>query len=54
VKIGKNLKEPFSTNPGFKQGDSLSPGHLNIEMEMIMRKAAVNTTGTFFNKSQML
>ena len=54
VKIGTNLTEPFSTKRGFRQGDSLSCDLFNIIMEMIMRKAAVNTTGTIFNKSHML
>ena len=54
VKIGKDLTEPFYTRRGLKQGDGLSCNLFNIVMEMIMRKAAVNTSGTIFNRSHML
>ena len=42
VKVGNNLSEPFSTNRGFRQGDSLSCDLFNIIMEKIISAAGLS------------
>ena len=53
VKVGNNLSEPFDTNRGFRQGDSLSCDFFNILMEKIICAAGLRDTGTIFYKSIM-
>ena len=54
VKIGKNLSDPFCTERGLRQGDTLSCDLFNILIEIIMRNAAVITDKTISSKSHML
>ena len=53
VKVGKDLSEPFNTERGFRQGDSLSSDLFNILLEKVIREAKVNRNGTLYTKQHM-
>ena len=50
VKVDGEKSEPFITK-GFRQGDGLSCDLFNICLEMIIRAANIDTTGTIYNKA---
>ena len=50
VKVGEKL-EPFITTKGFRQGDGLSCDLFNICLEMIIRAANIDATGTIYKKA---
>ena len=51
VKVDDEKSEPFITTKGFRQGDGLLCDLFNICLEMIIRVANVDTTGTIYNKA---
>ena len=51
VKVDSEKSEPFITRKGFRQDDGLSCGLFNICLEMIIRVANIDTTGTIYNKA---
>ena len=48
-KVDGAKSEPFITTKGFRQGDDLSCDLFNICLEMIIRAANIDTTGTIYN-----
>ena len=51
VKVDCENSESFITTKGFRQGDGLSSDLFNICLEMIIRAANIDTTGTIYNKA---
>ena len=45
------LADPFESRRGLRQGDGLSCALFNIALEVIVRRAAIDTKGTIFTKS---
>jgi hypothetical protein len=54
VKIQNDCSEPFETRQGLKQGDVLSTLLFNVVLEVIVRRANLQTTGTVYNKETQL
>jgi hypothetical protein len=54
VKIQNDCSESFETRQGLKQGDVLSTLLFNVVLEVIVRRANLQTTGTIFNKETQL
>jgi hypothetical protein len=55
VKIQNNYSESFETRQGLRQGDVLLSTLLfNVVLEVIVRRATLQTTGTIFNKETQL
>jgi len=55
VKVGNDVSEPFGTDRGLRQGDSLSCNLFNFVMESVLRKAGVHLSGTILsNRSVQL
>jgi hypothetical protein len=54
VKIQNDCSESFETRQGLRQGDVLSTLFLNVVLEVIVRRANLQTTGTIFNKETQL
>jgi hypothetical protein len=54
VKIHNNCSESFETQPGLRQVDVLSTLLLNVVLEVIVRRANQQTTGTIYNKETQL
>ena len=50
VKIQNNCSEYFETRQGLRQGDVLSTLLFNVVLEIIVRRAKLQTNGTIFNK----
>jgi hypothetical protein len=54
VKIQKDCSESFEIRQGLRQGDVLSTLLFNVVLEVIVRRANLQTTGTIFNKETQL
>jgi hypothetical protein len=54
VKIQNDCSESFETRQGFRQGDVLSTLLFNVMLEVIVRRANLQTTGTIYNKETRL
>jgi hypothetical protein len=54
VKIQKNYSESFETRQGLRQRDVLSTLLFNVVLEVIVRRAKLQTTGTIYNKEIQL
>jgi hypothetical protein len=54
VKIQNNCSESFETRQGLRQGDILSTLLFNVVLEVTVRRANLQTTGTIFNKETQL
>jgi hypothetical protein len=54
VKIQNDCSEPFETRQGLRQGDALSTLLFNVVLEVIVRRANLQTTGTIYNKETQL
>jgi hypothetical protein len=54
VKIQNDCSESFETRPGLRQGDVLSTLLFNVVLEVIVRRANLQTTGTIYNKETQL
>jgi hypothetical protein len=54
VKIQNDCSESFETRQGLRQGDVLSTLLFNVVLEVIVRRANLQTTGTIFNKETQL
>jgi hypothetical protein len=54
VKIQNDCSESFETLRGLKQGDVLSTLLFNVVLEIIVRRAKLQTTGTIYNKETQL
>jgi hypothetical protein len=54
VKIQNDFSEPFETRQGLRQGDVLSALLFNVVLEVIVRRANLQTTGTIYNKETEL
>jgi hypothetical protein len=54
VKIQNDCSESFETRQGLKQGDVLSTLLFNVVLEVIVRRANLQTTGTIYNKETQL
>jgi hypothetical protein len=55
VKIQNDCSESFETRRGLRQGDVLSTLLFNVVLEVIVRRANLQTTGTIFNiETQLL
>ena len=50
VKIQNSCSEYFETRQGLRQGDVLSQLLFNVVLEIIVRRAKLQTNGTIFNK----
>jgi hypothetical protein len=50
VKIQNDCSESFETRQGLRQGDVLSTLVFNVVLEVIVRRANLQTTGTIYNK----
>ena len=50
-KVDGEKSEPFITTKGFMQSDGLSYDLFNICLEMLIRAANIDTTGTIYNKA---
>jgi hypothetical protein len=50
VKIQNDCSESFETRQGLRQGDVLSTLLFNVVLEVIVRRANLQTTGTIYNK----
>jgi hypothetical protein len=50
VKIQNDCPEPFETRQGLRQGDVFSSLLFNVVLEVIVRRANLQTTGTIYNK----
>jgi hypothetical protein len=46
--------ESSETRQGFRKGDVLSTLHFNVVLEVIVRRASLQTTGTIYNKETQL
>lgn len=54
VRIAKNASEPFATTVGFRQGDALSCDLFNICLEIIVRRARIQSLGNITRTSVQL
>jgi hypothetical protein len=54
VKIQNHGSEPFETRQGLRQGDVLYTLLFNVELEVFVRRANLQTTGTILNKETQL
>jgi hypothetical protein len=54
VKIQNECSESFETRQGLRQGDVLSTLLFNGVLEVIVRRANLQTTGTIYNKKTQL
>jgi endonuclease/exonuclease/phosphatase family metal-dependent hydrolase len=54
VKIQNDCSEYFETRQGLRQGDVLSTLLFNVVLEVIVRRANMQTSGTIFNKQTQL
>jgi hypothetical protein len=54
VKIQNDYSESFETRQGLRQGDVLSTLLFNVVLEVIVRRANLQTTGTIYNKETQL
>jgi hypothetical protein len=54
VKIQNDCSEPFDTRKGSGQGDVLSTLLFNVVLEVIVRRANLQSTGTIYNKETQL
>jgi hypothetical protein len=54
VKIQNDCSESFETRQGLRQGDVLSTLLFNVVLEVIVRRANLQTTGTINNKETQL
>jgi hypothetical protein len=54
VKIQNDCSESFETRQRFRQGDVLSTLLFNVVLEVIVRRANLQTTGTIYNKETQL
>jgi hypothetical protein len=54
VKIQNDCSESFETRQELRQGDVLSTLLFNVMLEVIVRRANLQTTGTIFNKETQL
>jgi hypothetical protein len=54
VKTQNECSESFETRQGFKQGDVLPTLLFNVMLEVIVRRANLQTTGTIYNKETQL
>jgi hypothetical protein len=50
----KRLIQPFETRQGLRQGDVLFTLLFNVVLEIIVRRANLQTTGTIYNKETQL
>ena len=51
VKLQNELSEPFYTDKGLRQGDSLSCILFNIALEKVIRASGINVKGNIFQRS---
>jgi hypothetical protein len=54
VKIQNDCSESFETQQGLRQGDVFSMLLFNVVLEVIVRGANLQTTGTIYNKETQL
>jgi hypothetical protein len=54
VNIQNDCFESFETRQGLRQGDVLSTLLFNVVLELIVRRANLQTTGTIYNKETQL
>jgi hypothetical protein len=54
VKIQNDCFESFETRQGLRQGHVLSTLPFNVVLEVIVRRANLQTTGTIYNKETQL
>jgi hypothetical protein len=54
VKIQNDCSESFETRQGLGRGDVLSTLLFNVVLEVIVRRANLQTTGTIYNKETQL
>jgi hypothetical protein len=54
IKIHNDCSKSFQTRQGLRQGDVLSTLLLNVVLEVIVRRANLQTTGTIYNKEIQL
>jgi hypothetical protein len=54
VKIQNDCSKSFETRQGLRQGDVLSTLFFNVVLEVIVRRANLQTTGTIYNKETQL
>jgi ribosome-associated translation inhibitor RaiA len=54
VKIQNDCSESFETRQGLRQGEVLSTLLFNVVLEVIVRRANLQTTGTIYNKETQL
>jgi sorting nexin-29 len=54
IKISSSLSEPFFTEKGLRQGDSLSCLLFNIALEKTIRDSGINTNGTILHRTVQL
>jgi hypothetical protein len=54
VKIQNDCSESFEIRQGLRQGDVLSTLLFNVMLEVIVRLANLQTTGTIYNKETQL
>jgi hypothetical protein len=54
VKIQNGCSESFEIRKGLRQGDVLSTLLVNVVLEVIVRRAILQTTSTIFNKETQL
>jgi hypothetical protein len=54
VKIQNDCSESFETRQGLRQGDVLSTLLFNVVLEVIVRRANLQATGTIYNKETQL
>jgi hypothetical protein len=54
VKIQNDCSESFETRQGLRQGDVLTTLLFNVVLEVIVRRANLQTTDTIYNKETQL
>lgn len=54
VRVSGTLSSPFESRRGLRQGDGLSCLLFNVALEGVIRRAAIDTSGTIFRKSVQL
>jgi Reverse transcriptase (RNA-dependent DNA polymerase) len=54
VKIQNDCSEYFETRQGLRQGDVLSTLFFNVVLEIIVRRAKLQTNGTIFNRQTQI